>query len=62
MTKYGWSIQKEKYTAHFVLKVTDSDAENAETGVVLDFSKDCLYITLEKHQALISRNEEIADG
>ena len=53
------AYRKKRYPAHFVLKVTDSDAENSETGVWFDFSRDCLYITLEKHLALINRDEEI---
>ena len=53
------AYRKKRYPAHFVLKVTDSDAENSETGVWFDFSRDCLYITFEKHIALINRNEEI---
>jgi four helix bundle protein len=53
------AYRKKKYPAHFVLKVTDSDAENSETGVWFDFSKDCRYIILEKHKSLINRNEEI---
>jgi four helix bundle protein len=58
-TNIAEAYRKKRYPAHFVLKVTDSDAENSETGVWFDFSKDSIYITLEKHQVLTLRNEEI---
>lgn len=53
------AYRKKKYPAHFVLKITDSDAENSETSVWFDFSKDCNYISIEKQQILINHNEEI---
>ena len=53
------AYRKKKYPAHFVLKITDSDAENSETGIWFDFSKDCQYLNSEKHQEFTSRNEEI---
>lgn len=51
---------KRKYPAHFVSKLTDSDMENGETEVWLDFAKDCNYLTVEKHARLYSLNEEVA--
>lgn len=53
------AYRKKKYPAHFVLKITDCDSENSETGVWLDFSLACEYITVEIYQALTERNEEI---
>jgi four helix bundle protein len=58
-TNIAEAYRKKKYPAHFVLKVTDSDPENSETGVWLDFSKDCFYLDEKQHKALIERNEEI---
>jgi four helix bundle protein len=58
-TNIAEAYRKKKYPAHFVLKVTDSDAENSETGVWLDFSKDCFYLDEQKHKVLIEGNEEI---
>ena len=52
-------FRRKKYPAHFVLKITDCDAENSETGVWLDFSLACEYITEEIHKALMEKNEEI---
>ena len=47
-TNIAEAYRKKKYPAHFVLKVTDSDAENSETGVWFDFSKDCSYLDEQK--------------
>jgi len=37
----GEGYRKRKYQAHFVSKMTDSDMENSETQVWLDFSLSC---------------------
>lgn len=58
-TNIAEAFRKKRYPAHFVLKVTDSDAENSETGVWFDFSKDCLYISTEKYTSLMERNQQI---
>ena len=55
----GEAYRKKKYPAHFILKITDSDAENTETNIWLDFSKGSNYITQEQHLQFISRNEAI---
>jgi len=53
------AYRKKKYPAHFVLKITDSDAENSETNIWLDFSKDCAYLALDLHLNFVARNDEI---
>jgi len=53
------AYRKRNYPAHFVSKVSDADSENAETSVWLDFSKDCLYLSADKHHSLITNNNEI---
>lgn len=53
------AYRKKKYPAHFVLKITDTDAENSETNVWLDFSRDCHYLSLDFHSKFMVRNEEI---
>ena len=58
-TNIAEAYRKKKYPAHFVLKITDSDAENSETNIWLDFSKDCDYMTLDLHLSLVARNDEI---
>ena len=37
----GEGYRKRRYVAHFVAKTTDSDMENTETQVWLDFSLAC---------------------
>ena len=44
---------KRRYEAHFISKLTDSDAENSETGTWLDFAKDSGYLTADEHDAFI---------
>jgi four helix bundle protein len=53
----GW--QKRRYIAHFTSKLTDSDGEQAETQHWLDTSYACGYISLEEHEKLRSKCEEI---
>jgi len=53
------AYRKKMYPAHFVSKVSDSDTENTETNVWMDFSLTCKYVTHEKHEKMILRNEEI---
>jgi four helix bundle protein len=47
------------YPAHFVSKISDSDTENSETIVWLDFSLACRYIDRDAFDKMISRKEEI---
>ncbi len=50
---------KRRYEAHFISKLTDSDAENSETDSSLDFARDCKYISPDQHRALTSNCAEI---
>ncbi|MCB0206091.1 MAG: four helix bundle protein [Anaerolineae bacterium] len=50
---------KRRYEAHFVNKLTDSDGENGETDTLLDFAKECGYITAEDHQRLTGISQEV---
>ena len=58
-TNIAEAFRKKKYPAHFVLKITDSDSENSETNVWLDFSKDCCYLDEDLHAKFTVQNEEI---
>ena len=40
----GEAYRKRRYPAHFISKLTDSDAENSETQVWIDFAFACKYI------------------
>ncbi len=50
---------KRRYEAHFVSKLTDSDAENGETDTWLDFARDCGYLSASDHADLESGCKEI---
>jgi len=50
---------KRRYEAHFVSKLTDSDAENGETDTWLDFAKDCGYLSTSDHARLINECKEV---
>ena len=50
---------KRRYEAHFLSKLTDSDAENSETDTWLDFAMDCGYISKEEHRAFVKECKEI---
>ncbi|MFU8845008.1 MAG: four helix bundle protein, partial [Bacteroidales bacterium] len=40
----GEAYRKRRYSKHFVSKISDSDSENAETQVWLEFALSCNYI------------------
>ncbi|KQB39229.1 four helix bundle protein [Flavobacterium aquidurense] len=53
------SYRKRRYVNHFISKLTDSDAENSETNVWLEFSLKCEYINQAKFEILNMKNIEI---
>ena len=53
------SYRKRRYVAHFISKLTDSDAENSETNVWLEFAFKCDYITKETYLDLSVKTIEI---
>lgn len=53
------SYRKRLYVRHFISKLTDSDAENSETIVWLDFSTACDYLSKEKHEKMTLEAIEI---
>ncbi|MXN91326.1 four helix bundle protein [Flavobacterium sp. Sd200] len=53
------AYRKRRYMNHFISKLTDSDAENSETNVWLEFSLKCGYISQEKYSDLYNRNNEV---
>ena len=55
----GEGYRKRKYQAHFISKMTDSDMENSETQVWLDFSFSCKYISRDVYKQYFERSEEI---
>jgi len=53
------AYRKRRYVNHFISKLTDSDAENSETNVWLEYSLTCEYINQEKFDILNMKNIEI---
>jgi four helix bundle protein len=53
------AYRKRAYPAHFYSKLTDSDAENSETQVWLDFAVSCDYIEKEVYEDFTYRSEEV---
>jgi four helix bundle protein len=53
------AYRKRRYPNHFISKLTDSDAENSETNVWLEFSLKCEYINTETYNDLNNKTVEI---
>lgn len=53
------AYRKRWYERHFISKLTDTDGENSETQVWLDFAESCNYISTEKKEQLISDSQEV---
>jgi len=53
------AFRKRRYEKAFVSKLSDSEAEAAETQVWLDYSLACGYITESQHQKLFNDYDNI---
>ncbi len=53
------AYRKRRYPNHFISKLTDSDAENSETSVWIEFAFKCEYIDLATFTELNNQNIEI---
>lgn len=53
------AIRKRRYEKHFILKLTDSDAENSETQVWLEYSQACNYIATRQFESFTSKSLEV---
>ena len=51
---------KRKYPKSFVSKLLDSLAEESETKVWLDMSRDLEYLDIQKHNSLVEKYQEVA--
>lgn len=58
-TNIAEAYRKRKYPKHFISKLTDSDGENSETAVWLDFALACEYLDSEIHKSLYNECLEI---
>ncbi|MBK7036505.1 MAG: four helix bundle protein [Chitinophagales bacterium] len=53
------AFRKRRYPNHFISKLTDSDAENSETQVWLEFAFNCKYINENTFNELTQKSIEI---
>jgi four helix bundle protein len=51
--------RKRRYEAHFILKLTDADAENCETQTWLEYAHACGYIDQATLANFMTRSEEV---
>jgi four helix bundle protein len=51
--------RKRRYDKHFISKLTDSDAENAETQVWLEYASACNYINKVDFERLTAKSIEV---
>jgi four helix bundle protein len=52
-------FRKRRYEKAFVAKLSDAEAEAAETQVWIDYSLDCGYITSGQHLDIFTKYEKI---
>ena len=56
---FAEAFRRRKYPAHFLSKLSDSDSENAETEVWIDFPFTCKYISQAEHFELKNDQTEV---
>ena len=54
------AYKRRRYKDYYISKLNDSETENAETQVWLDFALACTYVNEELYQELTSENNEVA--
>ena len=54
------AYKRRRYKDYYISKLNDSETENAETQVWLDFSLACKYFADQEYQELKSENDEVA--
>jgi four helix bundle protein len=54
------AYKRRRYKDYFISKLNDSETENAETQVWLDFANACQYTTSTEYPELMSENDEVA--
>lgn len=58
-TNLAEGYRKRQYLAHFLSKLSDSDMENSETQVWLDFAFRCGYLSSELHKRFLEESSEV---
>jgi len=54
------AYKRRRYKDYYVSKLNDSETENAETQVWLDFANACDYLLTGEYAELKSENDEVA--
>ncbi len=54
------AYKRRRYKDYYISKLNDSETENAETQVWLDFSLACEYFSEQEYQVLKLENDEVA--
>lgn len=58
-TNIAEGYRKRHYQAHFRSKISDSDMENSETQVWLEFASSCNYLSIQLYHKLTSESREV---
>ncbi len=58
-TNIAEAYRRRRYKDYFISKLNDSETENTETEVWLDFALDCNYISKEDYLQMTSLNTEV---
>ena len=53
------AYRRRRFENYYISKLNDSETENSETDVWLDFAQSCLYISKKQHEELIGENNEV---
>jgi four helix bundle protein len=54
------AYRKRRYPNHFISKLSDSDTENGETQVWLEFALSCKYLNEKEYGLLFAQSVEIS--
>lgn len=55
----GEGYRKRQYPNHFISKISDTDMENTESQISMDFAFACGYISRQENLEVRTRSEEI---
>ncbi len=59
-TNIAEAYKRRRYKDYFISKLNDSETENTETEVWLNFSIDCNYLSKVDYAELLNLNTEVA--
>ena len=54
------AYKRRRYKDYYISKLNDSETENAETQVWLDFSLACEYLSKDEYDEFKNENDEVA--